>query len=289
MDQILKVVIPAAGSGTRLLSATKEQPKEMLPIFSKDSNEKVVLKPIIQVIFEQLYDCGFRDFYFIVGRTKRVLEDHFTPDYNYINELKKKNKSEQAIELENFYERLEQSTIAWINQPSPKGFGDAVNLVKNLIGNKTFLVHAGDTLLSSVNNNHITSLINMHNSEKNDCSLLVRKVDDPKPFGIIDGEINSSDHINVTYIEEKPDNPKSNLAIMPLYVFETSIFDILSKTKPGKGNEIQLTDGIKGILEKGLRVYAMKMKDDDLWIDVGSPETYWDAQSKTYEQHARKD
>jgi len=98
---VRKAVIPAAGLGTRLLPATKETPKEMLPLFSR-SRRGAVLKPPLQIIYEQLYEAGMREFCIITGRTNRAIEDHFTPDENYINFLLKKNKSEQAEELENF-------------------------------------------------------------------------------------------------------------------------------------------------------------------------------------------
>lgn len=89
MDQAhpRKAGIPAAGLGTRLLSATKEQPKEMLPIFANDVNGGLSVKPLVQLVFEQLFNFGIREFCIIVGRGKRAIEDHFTPDYSYIERL----------------------------------------------------------------------------------------------------------------------------------------------------------------------------------------------------------
>src|SRR5713226_1526879 len=89
-----KAVIPAAGLGTRLLSVTKEQPKEMLPVFAKGKNGELCLKPIVQLVFEQLYQVGFREFCFIVGRGKRAIEDHFTPDFNCVTMLEGPKVSE---------------------------------------------------------------------------------------------------------------------------------------------------------------------------------------------------
>jgi UTP--glucose-1-phosphate uridylyltransferase len=82
-----KAVIPAAGLGTRLLSVTKEQPKEMLPAFARAKNGDLCLKPIVQLVFEQLHQVGFREFCFIVGRGKRAIEDHFTPDFSFVSML----------------------------------------------------------------------------------------------------------------------------------------------------------------------------------------------------------
>ncbi|MEM2140958.1 sugar phosphate nucleotidyltransferase [Nitrososphaera sp.] len=282
MTKISKVVIPAAGLGTRLLSATKEQPKEMLPIFATNGSGELAVKPIVQVIFEQLYDAGFREFYFIVGRSKRAIEDHFTPDLDFIKSLEKKGKSSQACGLEDFYRKLESSTIAWINQPSPLGFGHAVLLAKNLIGNEHFLVHAGDTVIFSDGNRHLAELLYNHLATKDYCTLLVREVDDAHQFGVVEGVSAENNMLMITDIEEKPAKPKTNLAIMPVYIFDPVIFKALENTPAGKGNEIQLTDGIKKIMDWGLRVTASKLARTDLWVDVGTPETYWDAQSSTY-------
>src|SRR2546428_13730545 len=106
-----KAVIPAAGMGTRLLSVTKEQPKEMLPVFARATNGDLCLKPIVQLIFEQLYSVGFRDFCFIVGRGKRAIEDHFTPDLSFISKLVNKDLDSDNVELQTFYKKSNDSTL----------------------------------------------------------------------------------------------------------------------------------------------------------------------------------
>jgi len=283
VDKISKVVIPAAGGGTRLLPATKEQPKEMLPIFARSNSKGLTVKPILQVIFEQLYDFGLREFYFIVGRTKRAIEDHFTPDFDYIDKLNASGKSKLVKDLREYYRKLESSTLVWINQPSPKGFGHSVLLSKKLVGDQPFLVHAGDTVIISQKNWHLSILLKQKTSDKEDCRLLVKKVDDPTQFGVIEGKQMKNKLINVTGLEEKPSKPKTNLAIMPLYRFDPVIFKSLAKTKPDKRNEIQLTDGIKQLRDSGLGVTALELKSSDIWVDVGSPETYWLALKQTHQ------
>ncbi len=96
-EAVKKTVIPAAALGTRLLSATKEQPKEMLPVFAAGKDGGLCLKPMVQHILEQLVDFGVREFYFIVGRGKRAIEDQFTPDRDYTHRLNAHGKSSQAI------------------------------------------------------------------------------------------------------------------------------------------------------------------------------------------------
>jgi UTP--glucose-1-phosphate uridylyltransferase len=141
-------VVAAAGLGTRLLSATKEQPKEMLPVFAS-TDGIVCVKPIIQEIFEQLFDVGVRRFFFIVGKGKRAIEDHFTPDREFIDRLGVHGNNNQASHLDAFYRRIDASMIVWVNQPEPKGFGDAVLQAKHLMTEEPFLLHAGDTIIKS--------------------------------------------------------------------------------------------------------------------------------------------
>ena len=102
---IRKVIIPAAGLGTRLFPATKEQPKEMLPIFTKTLDGNMAVKPVVQLVFDQLYDAGLREFCYVVGRGKRGIEDHFTPDANCIKTLEDLGKNGQASDLEDFYQK----------------------------------------------------------------------------------------------------------------------------------------------------------------------------------------
>lgn len=279
----LKAVIPAAGTGTRLLPTTKEQPKELLPVFSKSISGDRLVKPILQLIFEQLFDYGIREFYFIGGRNKRMIEDHFSIDYNFIDRLNRENKSFYAKEMSNFYEKLSASYISWINQPMPKGFGHAVLLAKSLVGNEPFLVHAGDTLILSKTRRYIDDLIKTHDRSKSLSTFLVCRVKNPERYGVITGRQDHKGVINIKSIIEKPSRPKSNLAIMPVYVFDSSIFNALAHTEPGLNNEIQLTDGISKLLELNKnKLIAIKMNNDDLFVDVGNPETYWQALKITY-------
>jgi UTP--glucose-1-phosphate uridylyltransferase len=283
---IRKVVITAAGLGTRLLSATKEMPKEMLPLFSTSSNGNLSLKPVLQLIFEQLYDVGFREFCFIVGRGKRSIEDHFTPDYSYVELLKGRGKKNLAIELEGFYSKIESSVITWINQPEPRGFGDAVLKAEPFVGNEPFLVHAGDTYIISQENSHIRRLLHAHEARRPSATLTLKEIHDHKKlYGCaevnIDGPV-----MRVVRVVEKPEKPISNLAIMPVYIFEPEIFEAIKETGPGVGGEIQLTDAIQKLIDIQKPVEAIKLREDEIRLDVGTSETYWEALAISY-RHAR--
>jgi UTP--glucose-1-phosphate uridylyltransferase len=177
---IRKVIIPAAGLGTRLFPATKEQPKEMLPIFSKTMNGEIAVKPVVQVVFEQLYDAGLREFCYIVGRGKRGIEDHFTPDVNCVRTLEGMGKNRQASDLEDFYEKLDTSTIMWVNQPEPKGFGNAVLMAQPFVQNESCLVHAGDSIIISKDMDYLKKLLEAFERFKADAAFLVLDIDNPK-------------------------------------------------------------------------------------------------------------
>jgi len=282
MNKIKKVVIPTAGVGSRLLPATKEIPKEMLPIFDVDSNKRLYLKPIIQVIYEKLYDLGFREFCFVVGRRKRIIENYFSEDLNFINYLKSLGKHEYAEYFINFYKKLKNSTIVYVNQATPKGFGDAVNLAKIFTGNDPFLVHAGDDLVLSRMSFHITRLVREFNKREADAIFLVERIPNPKRFGVITGIKVSTSVYKVTDIVEKPRKPPSNLAVVAIYVFSSRIYDFLRKIRPGYGGEIQLTDAIKELIGCGGRVYAVELLPDEKRIDVGTPISYCMSLELTY-------
>jgi UTP--glucose-1-phosphate uridylyltransferase len=280
-----KVVIPAAGLGTRLLSATKEQPKEMLPVFAQDQHGTLCLRPIVQLIFDDLFEFGAREFCFVVGRGKRVLEDHFTPHHDFIEYLNGRGKNTQAGELEAFYHRVRTSAILWINQPEPLGFGHAVLQAQPFVGDEPFLVHAGDTYIISESSSILERLTSEHTESRADATLTLQEVQDTRHYGVANVTDVEKGNLNVQSVEEKPARPKSNLAIMPLYIFSPAIFEALKSTAPDKGGEIQLTDAIQKLIETGQRVQAIKLREDDLRLDIGTPETYWEALKLSY-QHA---
>jgi UTP--glucose-1-phosphate uridylyltransferase len=269
-----KAVIPAAGLGTRLLPITKELPKEMLPIVSLMKNGQLCLKPMLQAIFEQLYGTGFREFAFIVGKGKRAIEDHFTPDEDFIRYLKNKNKEDLAQELQEFYDKINNSNILFINQPKPKGFGDAVARASIFTGNEKFLMQAGDDLIISKNNNHLKKATEAFEKHGADTLFLVEEVPDPRSYGVITGEEIKPNFFQVTNIIEKPKKPPSNLAIVALYIFKPVIYKAISEVKPDKNGEVQLADALKLLIDWNCKVYALKLKPSEKRVDIGTAESY---------------
>lgn len=280
---INKVVLPVAGSGTRLLPVTKEQPKEMLPVFSLGQKGEKRVSPIIQLIFEQLFSEGFSNYCFIVGKNKRIIEDHFTSDYEFVNSLQIKKKNQYALDLLDFFNKVDKSSLVWINQSKPLGFGHAVMQSAPYVNKERFLLHAGDTLIISKNNSHIKKLINCHKKNNAAASFIVHEIEDPRHYGVIDGKIKGNT-IRVTNLEEKPTKPKTNLAIMPIYIFEPIIFKYLAKTKPKKLNEIQLTDAIASLAKDGHPVYAINLSKEMIQMDIGNPDSYWESLKISFNQ-----
>jgi UTP--glucose-1-phosphate uridylyltransferase len=274
-DSLLKkAVIPAAGLGTRLLPITKEFPKEMLPIAALTKNGQLCLKPMLQAIFEQLYSAGFKEYAFIVGRGKRAIEDHFLPDEDFIQYLKNKNKEDLAQELQEFYNKINNSKILFINQPKPKGFGDAVARASMFTGNEEFLMQAGDDLIISKNNNHLKKAIKTFKEYDADTLFLLEEVPDPRNYGVITGKKIKPSLFQATNIIEKPEKPPSNLAIVALYIFKPVIYKAISKVKPDKNGEIQLADALKQLIDWNCKVYGLKLNPNEKRVDIGTAKSY---------------
>lgn len=272
----MKVVIPAAGLGTRLLPITKELPKEMLPLFFKGRNGSICLKPVLQAVFEQLYDAGLREFCFIVGRGKRSIEDHFTPDEDFVEYLKTNKKAELAGKLQEFYKKITDSEIIFMTQPKPKGFGEAVYRAKPFTENNPFLLHAGDDLVLSPRNNHLRRMTRVFERYNADVTFLVERVEDPRKYGVVTGNRINHNLIEVKKVLEKPKKPPSNLATIALYIFKPIIYEAIEKVKPDEKQEIQLADALQLLIDWKYKLYALELRPDERRIDVGTPETYLD-------------
>jgi len=276
---VTKVVITAAGKGTRLLPFTKEMPKEMMPIFSSTFTKKKVVLPLLQYIYEQLYSMNFRDYCFVVGREKRSIEDHFTPHETYLKEL----SGDYKKFITKFYQKLENSHLVWVNQNRPLGFGDAVRRAERYVGNEDFIVHAGDVTILSKSKHPISRLI--ETAKRNPDAkaiLLCKKIKDFKRYGVPTIEKVTNNLFTVREVVEKPDKPKSDFGILPLYYFKADIFSSVKKIKPGKGKEFQLTDAIQNLIKEKQKVLAITLNKNEEEIDVGTVESYKKSQEITF-------
>lgn len=270
----MKCVLTVAGLGTRLLPLTKELPKEMLPIYVKSKKQGLLLKPILQVIFESLYNYNIRDFCFIVGKTKRAVEEHFTPDFDLVKQLKKEKKSSLAEELENFFNKLEKSNILFMFQPKPIGFGDAIDRSKNFVNKDSFLLHAGDDIVISKNNDHLKRLQTNFKKYNAEIACLIEEVKNPSQYGVVNGPILERGVIDIKEMQEKPKKPKSKHAIIAIYIFKPTIFQYLANPKKKTDPEKQLAEAFNIAIRQGARVIGVILKKNERRIDIGTPESY---------------
>ena len=238
---IRKAVIPAAGFGTRFLPFTKAVPKEMIPL---------VDKPVIQYVIEEAAAAGITDILIIVSTGKMAIQDHFNPDAGLESRLEANGKNELLEELRSINEL---ANIHYVYQQELKGLGDAVLCAENFVGNEPFAILLGDTVLSSDDKPVISQLLAAH-EQTNSSIVALEEVPWEKTarYGVIDGKSEDETLYKVDAFVEKPapEDAPSNLVIASRYVFNSEIFDYLAKTPRGKGNEIQLTDAMRLMLEE---------------------------------------
>jgi len=279
-------VILAAGLGTRLLPVTKEMPKEMFPIFAIGRDEKLCLKPLLQVVFEQLHDIGFREFCFVVGRGKRAIEDYFTPDRTFLSFLRERGKVMQAREMQDFYRRVNECTITFVNQPELRGTGDAVQRARTFTAGEPFLLHMGDDLILSKENSHLKRLIDVFQKRKADAVFFAARVKDPTMYGVIDGKKIAKGLHKVETIVYQPKKPPSNLSDVAAYMLKPNIYNEIQKVKPLKeSGEISLIPAIQALINKGGKVYALELQPEEKRIDIGNAEKYREALNITYKYY----
>ena len=236
---IKKVVIPAAGLGTRLLPITKALPKEMLPI---------VDRPAIQYIISEAVSSGIEEVLIITGRHQKIYEDYFSESVELEAKLIEKGSLDLVEKLNSIKSNLK---ISYINQENPKGLGHAISIAKEFVGNEPFAVMLPDDIIDS-DTPCLQQLIAKHNEYN--CSVIgVQKVleENVNKYGIIDGQEIAPNTYEIKSLVEKPavEDAPSNIAVVGRYILSSKIFNILENLTPGVGGEIQLTDGILKMLE----------------------------------------
>lgn len=244
---IRKVVLPAAGLGTRFLPATKASPKEMLPI---------VDKPLIQYAVEEAISCGIEDFIIITGKHKRAIEDHFDSAYELEEKLKYSGKKRLLEEIN----KLSHINFAYIRQKAALGLGHAILCAKPFVGKEPFVVILSDDIIEPTCP-LLKEMIMVYNKKK--CPIIALEevqMSETHRYGIIDG-VKEGDIYRINNMIEKPESGKapSNLAIIGRYILTPEIFEVLERQEPGSGGEIQLTDALKELLNK-VPIYGFPIK-----------------------------
>ena len=264
IKKIRKAVIPAAGLGTRVLPATKAQPKEMLVI---------VDKPALQYLVEELVYAGIEEILIITGRNKGSIENHFDYSYELEKTLEEKGKKDLLKVVNNI---SEMSNIYYVRQKRPLGLGHAISCAEAFVGDEPFVVLLGDDIIytdKDKGQSPVTKqLVEKYNELQGGTILGVQEVphENVSKYGIIkplkqidEKTVAVEDFIEKPSVDEAP----SNLAALGRYVLEPEIFSYLKRTKPGKGGEIQLTDAILAMKNDGEKLYAYNF--DGLRYDTG--------------------
>ncbi|MDU2639192.1 MAG: UTP--glucose-1-phosphate uridylyltransferase GalU [Finegoldia magna] len=240
--KVRKAVIPAAGFGTRMLPASKSVPKEMLPIYDK---------PTLHHIVKEVVDSGITDILIIISKDKGSIEDYFDVNFELEYELNKKS-SEISREI---HELSKMANIYTIRQKKKNGLGDAIKYAESFVGGEPFAILLGDDIIYNTSDELpcIKQMADIYEKEETPV-LGVQEVswEDVDKYGIVNG-VKTSDRITeVESLVEKPSREEAttNLAILGRYIVTPDIFPILHETKPGKNNEIQLTDALNKLAEK---------------------------------------
>ncbi|MEE6032234.1 UTP--glucose-1-phosphate uridylyltransferase GalU [Avibacterium avium] len=245
----MKVVIPVAGLGTRMLPATKAIPKEMLTL---------VDKPLIQYVVSECVAAGVKEIVLVTHSSKNAIENHFDTSFELETMLEKRVKRQLLEEVRSICPK--DVTIMHVRQGNAKGLGHAVLCARPLVGDAPFAVVLPDVLLTDFSadqrKENLAAMIKRF-KETNASQILVEPVSeqDISSYGIVDCEgvqFNPGESAKIKRIVEKPavEDAPSNLAVVGRYVFSASIWDLLAKTPVGVGDEIQLTDAIDMLIEK---------------------------------------
>jgi UTP--glucose-1-phosphate uridylyltransferase len=239
---VRKAVFPVAGLGTRILPATKAMAKEMLT---------VVDKPLIHYAFEEAKAAGIEQFYFVTGRGKTALEDHFDVAYEMEATLKERGKTEQLAELQAWLPTAGE--VAFTRQQRPLGLGHAVWCARHLVGDEPFAVILVDDLMVC----DPPCLRQMVDAYAETGGNVVAVVEVPREqtsrYGVLDIVEDKGRLVRAKGVVEKPapEEAPSNLTIIGRYIIQPEVFGHLERTKPGAGNEIQLTDGLAALIADG--------------------------------------
>lgn len=255
---IKKAVIPAAGWGTRFLPITKSQPKEMIPI---------VDTPVIQYVVEEAVASGITDILMIIGKGKRAIEEHFDRSLQLEESLIEKKQFDL---LEQIKKISNLANIHFIWQKEMNGLGDAIRYARDHVGNQPFAVLLGDTLISGEGDPITKQLIDVYERYKSSVVALEEvPMENVHRYGVIKGKKLEKNVLIAEDFIEKPSKEEapSNLAIASRYIFTPEIFDYLDKTKPGKNNEIQLTDAMRDMVKR-YAMYGLQFKG--IRYDIGN-------------------
>jgi UTP--glucose-1-phosphate uridylyltransferase len=269
MMDIKCAVVPVAGLGTRLLPATKSQPKEMLPIGRK---------PVVQYVVEELTRMGMERVLFVTGPGKTSIENHFDLNDVLIQMLRETGKEELLEELE--FERAPLQYF-YTRQRQLLGLGHAILCSQPFVGEQPFVVALGDSIIGMhAQSDIVQRMTDCFSSHRASAVIAFEEVpkDEVRHYGIAEPKT-AGDIFEIKDLIEKPSvsEAPSNLAIAARYVFSPAIFTYIRQTQPGKGNEIQITDAIRLMIQDGGTAYGVRLSPHERRYDIGNVQSYFRA------------
>ncbi len=266
---ITSAVVPVAGIGTRMLPATKSQPKEMLPVGKK---------PIVQYVVEELVHSGIEQLLFVTGRGKNSIENHFDFDHQLMRSLRESGKEGLLEELE--FERM-RVHFYYTRQRLQRGLGDAILCAERFAGDSAFAVALGDSIIGMQASSCVRGMIEAAGDDRNVCIIAVEEVprESVRHYGVVKPAGSTSDQLfEISDLVEKPSPAEapSNLVIAGRYILPPSIFEATRRTSPGARGEIQLTDAIRLLRGTGCRLLALRLPPGERRYDIGNFESYFE-------------
>jgi UTP--glucose-1-phosphate uridylyltransferase len=269
---LVHAVVPVAGLGTRLLPATKSQPKEMLPVGKS---------PVVQYVVEELERNGFNQVLFVTGAAKNAIENHFDLDPDLVRHLRESGKEKLLQELSFLYSG---TRFFYTRQREQLGLGDAVLYGEPFTGDAPFAVALGDSILGRhAQSRTLSHMKEVFTKERPAAVVAFREVapHEVGQYGIAEpaGEVCAGESFALRDLIEKPSPAEapSCLAVAARYIFAPSIYAALHQTQPGKGGEIQLTDAIRSLMQSGERVLGVTLPPGEERYDIGNFESYFKA------------
>jgi len=268
---ITKAIVPAAGLGTRLLPATKSQPKEMLPVGRK---------PVVQYVVEELQAACLRQILLITAIGKRAIEDHFDSDPELMAALEQAGNEAVLADLTYLQGK---SRFFFTRQSTPKGVGHAISLGADFVGGNDFVVALGDSLIAAEDPAApLKAMMQVHRDLGAAAVVAVEKVllEEAFRYGIVSihgAEPPPGEPVAMTDIVEKPPygTAPTTLAVAARYIFSPAIFEALDRTLPDRRGEVQVSDAIKLLIQQGKPVYAWLLSPGQRRYDVGNFESYF--------------
>jgi len=283
----MEAVLTLAGDGTRMLPWSRGLRKEFLPLYDRGSNGVPVLKPVAHLVVESLVAAGAYHLTIVhQPRDAQSVRNYFSVDPAFLR--RHRLHGERLTETRRLYDTLRRLRISYAVQPRPQGFGDAVLQAKRPVGGQRFFLHAGDGVLVEPRRGTLLRAMGaLIEREDLDAVLLVRKVANPRRYGVVEGRpgrpVDGLRRLDVDAMVEKPARPRSHWAATAAYAFRPSIFAALEKyRREHHPHELELTDGVRTLLEDGGRVASLVMTPRvGEWWSVGSPEGFRRALART--------